>query len=338
MEKSYWVSQVERNGDEIFDMTEYFIYEKEKKNFALPVTSVLEIVETGQIEDLGLDLYGCIGGIVNREKLVPVFDSVTLSLNQNMKNSGITTIIIVLFDDVTFGLTMDAFVGVDKLPTLPKLNPINNHEKENRLVSAVVGYQKSTLTIFSPENISKTVIARLDEQALTSKNGELEEVLVESDANKNPSNQFLSFSIENINLAIPIEQVREVIEEYGVTPIFNVPALLRGLINLRGNVIACLDIATEIGLNQKPLTMTTKYLIISYQDSTIALCADVVHGIKDLYIQNIQKPDSVLDERQQTFVQGIYETDDKTLLLVSVPDIFETEYLIEYTDMVSLSQ
>ena len=162
--------------------------------------------------------------------------------------------------------------------------------------------------------------------------------MVEPDANKNPSNQFLSFSIENINLAIPIEQVREVIEEYGVTPIFNVPALLRGLINLRGNVIACLDIATEIGLNQKPLTMTTKYLIISYQDSTIALCADVVHGIKDLYIQNIQKPDSVLDERQQTFVQGIYETDDKTLLLVSVPDIFETEYLIEYTDMVSLSQ
>ena len=77
-------------------MTEYFIYEKENKNFALPVTSVLEIVETDQIEDLSLDLYGCVGGIVNRQKLVPVFDSVTLGLKQKINETGITTIIIVL--------------------------------------------------------------------------------------------------------------------------------------------------------------------------------------------------------------------------------------------------
>ncbi len=59
-------------------MTEYFIFEKENKIFALPVKSVSEIVEIDQIEDLGLDLYGCVGGIVNREKIVPVFDSVKL--------------------------------------------------------------------------------------------------------------------------------------------------------------------------------------------------------------------------------------------------------------------
>ena len=92
-------------------MTEYFIFEKENKNFALPVTSVLEIVELDQIEDLGLDLYGCVGGIVNREKIVPVFDSVTLGLEKNIKSSSITNIIIVLCDEVTFGLTMDDFIG-----------------------------------------------------------------------------------------------------------------------------------------------------------------------------------------------------------------------------------
>ena len=51
----------------------------------MPVTSVLEIVELDQIEDLGLDLFGCVGGIVNREKIVPVFDSVTLGLKNDLK-------------------------------------------------------------------------------------------------------------------------------------------------------------------------------------------------------------------------------------------------------------
>ena len=316
-------------------MTEYFIYEKDNKVFALPVTSVLEIVEINQIEELGLDLYGCVGGIVNREKLVPVFDSLTLGHKQDTSDPGISTIIIVLVGDVTFGLTMDQFVGVDKLPIL---NEKDYEEKENKFVSSVIGYQKSTLIIFSPEIISNAVVARLDQQTLKAEHAELTGDLVESDTAKELSNQFLCFSIETINLAIPIEQVREVIEEYEVTPVFNVPALLRGLINLRGNVIACLDISNEIGLEQKPLTMMTKYLIISYQDSTIALCANVVHGIKDLYLHNIQKPDSVLDERQQQIVQGIYEDIDKTLLLLSVSDIFETEHLLEYTDMITTNQ
>jgi len=319
-------------------MTEYFIYEKENKNFALPVTSVLEIVETDQIEDLGLDLYGCVGGVVNREKLVPVFDSIALGLKQVFNDQSITTVIIVLSGDITFGLTMDNFVGVDKLTTRTKSNEIRVHEKKNKFVSAVVGYKNSTLTIFSPEYISETVDENIDEQKLFSENEEIAGNIIDPDIYRKPFTQFLCFSIDNINLAIPIGQVREIIEEYEVTPIFNVPALLRGLINLRGTVIACLDISNEIGLDQKPLTIETKYLIISYKESTIALCADVVHGMRDLYLHNIQKPDSVLDDRQQTFVQGLYEDVDKTLLLLSVSDIFETEHLLEYTDMTKISQ
>ena len=41
---------------------------------------------------------------------------------------------------------------------------------------------------------------------------------------------------------------------------------------------------------------------------------------------------------KQEFVQGIYEEVDKTLLLLSVSDIFETEYLQEFTDMKPMSQ
>ena len=79
--------------------------------------------------------------------------------------------------------------------------------------------------------------------------------------------------------------------------------------------------------------MATKFIIISFKDCTIALCADVVHGINELYLQNIQKSDTVLEERQQTFVEGIYEEVDKTLLILSISEIFESEVLYDYTDI-----
>ena len=319
-------------------MTEYFIYEKENTNFALPVNNVLEIVETDQIEDLNIDLNACVGGIVNRQKLVPVFDSVTLGIKQKIKKQNLTTIIIVLCGEVAFGLTMDNFIGVDKLNTSQKYNESNNTQNENKVVSAVVGYKKSTLIIFSPVNISKKVSEKIDEQSLNTGPDRLETDRQKTDINKETFKQFLCITIENINLAIPIEHVREVIEEYEVTPIFSVPELLRGLINLRGNVIACIDISKEIGVDKRSLSMATKFIIISFKDCTIALCADVVHGINDLCLQNIQKSDTVLEERQQIFVEGIYEEVDKTLLILSISEIFETEELYDYTDINNVTQ
>ena len=319
-------------------MTEYFIYEKENTNFALPVNNVLEIVETDQIEDLNIDLYACVGGIVNREKLVPVFDSVTLGFKQKIKKQNLTTIIIVLCGEVAFGLTMDNFIGVDKLNTSQKYNESNNTQNENKVVSAVVGYKKSTLIIFSPVNISKKVSEKIDEQSLNTGPDRLETDRQKTDINKETFKQFLCITIENINLAIPIEHVREVIEEYEVTPIFCVPELLRGLINLRGNVIACIDISKEIGVEKRPLSMATKFIIICFKECTIALCADVVHGINDLHLQNIQKSDTVLEERQQTLVEGIYEEVDKTLLILSISEIFETDVLSDYTDINKVTQ
>ena len=319
-------------------MTEYFIYETENTNFALPVKNVLEIVETDQIEDLNIDLFACVGGIVNRQKLVPVFHSVTLGFKQKLKKQNLTTIIIVLCGEVAFGLTMDNFVGVDKLNTRKIFNEEYNKQQENNVVSAVVGYKNSTLIIFSPVNISKKVSEKIDDQSLSTNPVSLDYNLQDTDISKETSKQFLCITIENINLAIPIEHVREVIEEYEVTPIFSVPELLRGLINLRGNVIACIDISKEIGVEKRPLSMATKFIIISFKDCTIALCADAVHGINDLYLQNIQKSDTVLEEQQQTFVEGLYEEVDKTLLILSISEIFETDILSDYTGITNVTQ
>lgn len=325
------VASGEQQGNS--EMAEYFIFKKENNNFALPITSVLEIVEVDQIQDLGLELYGCIGGIVNREKIVPVFDSLELGLKKDNKSASIKNIIIAIFGDVTFGLTMDDFVGVDKISAGSDPTKAGEKREEENIVSAVVGYQKSTLIIFSPGTISKIVSAKIDDQSLKSESSERSLNSTGPEFPKQTSKQFICFSIENTNLAIPIEHVREVIEDYEVTPVFNVPMLLRGLINLRGNVIACLDISNEIGLRQRSLSAKTKYLIIRYSNSTIALCADAVDGIKYFYVNKIQESDSVLDEKQQKFAAGIYEDLEKTLLILSIAEIIETEQLLEYTEL-----
>ena len=65
---------------------------------------------------------------------------------------------------------------------------------------------------------------------------------------------------QNINLIIKLDQILEVIEGYKITPFFAVPKILRGLINLRGTVIACLDISEKLGFDLRILDMNTKFM------------------------------------------------------------------------------
>ena len=308
---------------------EYFIYQRNKQHFGVPVNKVLEIVEINEIKNLNVDLFGCLGCTVNRDQLIPVFDSMMLGTMRHEKVADLNTVIIIRSGETTFGLTIDRYLCVEHVSTRSKGDEGTEEVRNNKYISAIVGYQQSSLILFSIERISHLVYLGIDEQKIIS---EQEGQLI---LDKGPSEQSLCISIENMMLAIQMEHILEVIEGYEVAPFFGVHESLRGLINLRGNVIACIDISKEIGFELKAINFKTKFVIIKYGSSTIALCVDEVHGIKNLYSQDIQKVETVLSEKQQVFIEGIYKEEKNTLLLLTIPEIFKTEHLVEFTDLES---
>src|SRR5262249_60634275 len=82
---------------------------------------------------------------------------------------------------------------------------------------------------------------------------------------------FLCARVERVLFGIPVEHVIEVIEGYDVTPLFKVPPLVRGLINLRGQVLACLDISGELGLPPRPLDERNQFVVLTHEPPAFAL-------------------------------------------------------------------
>lgn len=60
---------------------------------------------------------------------------------------------------------------------------------------------------------------------------------------------FVLFSIKECLYAVPADQVREILLMPQVTSVANVPAEVRGVINLRGKVIKLLDLRLKLGLS-----------------------------------------------------------------------------------------
>ena len=63
-------------------------------------------------------------------------------------------------------------------------------------------------------------------------------------------NQYLAFNLENEVFAFDISKVREVLEFTSVTKVPQTPEMMKGVINLRGNVVPVIDMRIKFGMGE----------------------------------------------------------------------------------------
>src|SRR5260370_36153601 len=80
--------------------------------------------------------------------------------------------------------------------------------------------------------------------------------------------QYLTFFLADEEYAINIQRVKEIIEYTAVTKVPKVPEWIRGVINLRGNVVPVVDLAERFGLEYRPVTKTACIVIVEIEQDS----------------------------------------------------------------------
>ncbi len=117
-----------------------------------------------------------------------------------------------------------------------------------------------------------------------------------------------------------------------MSPFFGVDQALRGLLNLRGRVIACFDISEFLGLDLRSLGESNRFVILRGGGAEMALCVDDVLNIRNLPAAGIQEADSIFSGEIRDYVSGIFESADGRVFILSVPRLFESERLLPYRE------
>src|ERR1700693_3991678 len=104
--------------------------------------------------------------------------------------------------------------------------------------------------------------------------------------------QFLTFLLAAEEYAINIQRVKEIIEYTAVTKVPKVPQWIRGVINLRGNVVPVVDLAVRFGLEDRPITKATCIVVVEVEQgsecSGMGVIADAVNQVIDLSPKDIE--------------------------------------------------
>jgi chemotaxis signal transduction protein len=137
---------------------------------------------------------------------------------------------------------------------------------------------------------------------------------------------FLTFRIAEELYAFDVAKAREIVDLMPITPVPNVPAWIRGIMNLRGAVLPVLDLRQKFGLGRTETTVDTCIIIvdIAFADHsyTIGVLADAVRDVFAIESDTIEPPPRLGDSISTDFIEGIGNHGDKFFLILDEQKVF----------------
>ena len=146
---------------------------------------------------------------------------------------------------------------------------------------------------------------------------------------------YLIFHLDKEDYGIGIGNVTEIVGKQNVTRVPNMPAYVKGVINLRGQVIPVIDVRTRFGLPFREYDDRTCSIVINVAKTQFGLLVDVVDEVISIDPDKISPPPSIAAQQASRFIRGMGRTDgsDRVKLLLEVERLLCDEELAQLANI-----
>jgi purine-binding chemotaxis protein CheW len=135
------------------------------------------------------------------------------------------------------------------------------------------------------------------------------------------STQCVTFYVGESLLGVPIQRIEEINRLVDLTPVPHGPACVRGVINLRGEVVTVVDLRTILGLDRLDVTRDTRNVILNFNGEHVGLVVDRVADVVAARNDEIDRPPANLSGAEGGFYRGVYKLESELMVLLNVEQV-----------------
>lgn len=128
--------------------------------------------------------------------------------------------------------------------------------------------------------------------------------------------QFCTFSVEGLHLAIDVGCVQEVIRHQELTRVPTAPAVVRGLINLRGQIVTAIDLRRRLDLTPLREEDRPMNVVIRADDGAVSLLVDEIGDVLEIQNAILEPSPETVSPVIRELITGIYQLRDRLLLIL----------------------
>lgn len=141
--------------------------------------------------------------------------------------------------------------------------------------------------------------------------------------------QYLGLFIAGEEYGIGILRVKEILQYEAITRVHGASASVRGVINVRGNVVPVIDLAIRFGMPETAITGRTCIVVVEAdlqgEPLTLGVLAESVTQVVDLGEDDIQPAPSFGTRVNVKYLQGMAPSGKKFILLLDIDQVLSTE-------------
>jgi purine-binding chemotaxis protein CheW len=130
------------------------------------------------------------------------------------------------------------------------------------------------------------------------------------------AHQYCTFFVAGLYFGLDVLQVQEIIRYQEMTRVPLAPPVVRGLINLRGQIVTAIDLRRRLELADRPAGQLPVNVVVRTDDGAVSLLVDEIGDVLEVSETLFERPPETLTGKARELIRGAYKLEDRLLLIL----------------------
>ncbi len=135
----------------------------------------------------------------------------------------------------------------------------------------------------------------------------------------------LTFNINDEIFALDLNYVREVIDKPEIMPVPDAPEFVLGVINLRGEILATIDMKLKLDLGATDISEDDMIIIAEFGNYSTGLLIKNFPTVVQSAEELLEEPTIIQPSIEIELIRGVVELEDDVIVLLNLEKLLERE-------------
>jgi len=135
------------------------------------------------------------------------------------------------------------------------------------------------------------------------------------------SQQYSTFMVDGFFFGVEVERVQEVIKFQNMTPVPLASRTIRGLINLRGQIVTAIDLRRRLDLREREAGEEPMNVVIRTDEGAVSLLVDEIGDVLELTEHTLEPPPPTIRGVARDLVTGVHKLEGQLLLILDIDKV-----------------
>ncbi len=131
------------------------------------------------------------------------------------------------------------------------------------------------------------------------------------------SSQFCTFYLDKLLFGVELKGVQEVIRSLDMTKVPLAPAVVSGLINLRGQIVTAVDLRRRLELEPRS-PMLAMNVVVRSEDGAVSLLVDEIGDVVEVEATSFEPPPETLRGSVRTMILGVHKLNERLMHVLDI--------------------